>query len=570
MKVSEYIADFLATRNINRIFGYIGGFNADIVDSFCQNPCNRFILNHHEQAAAFAVNAVSTITGKVAVVTSSGAPSTCNTVAGIANAYFDSHPCVFIVGSAHSLAIRKTPEMRQKGFEEIDFVSMVSGIAKYAVRLRSPERIRFELEKAFYLAEEGRKSPVVLDIPYDLARAEIDPDRLPPYPIPEPERFDDVDYRRITELLTHSRRPVLLLGGGAGSAVCRKQVVELLDKVKLPAVATMCGLDVLGHEHPCFAGFIGHYGNRYANLAVANCDLLLVLGARLEERQLGGYLTKLDGNAKLIRVDIDRTELNTRIREDISIHSSVEAFLDGLLKQDLALDFARWLECIRRWRERYPSVPPAGDFNANHVVRQLTEMLPEDGVVTADVGQNQMSVAQAAFLDGNKRLLNSAGYASMGYSLPAAIGASFARPGTRIISFSGDGGIQMNIQELQTVAREKLPITIVVFNNGCLGMIRKLQEKLYQNRTFVSVSGYSAPDFGAVAAAYKIPYLKICSPDQLKELKAAVRCDGPYFVEAVLPLETDNIPEPGAVIDGQSPALSGDEMKLIKEECGAL
>lgn len=570
MKVSEYIADFLATRNINRIFGYIGGFNADIVDSFCQNPCNRFILNHHEQAAAFAVNAVSTITGKVAVVTSSGAPSTCNTVAGIANAYFDSHPCVFIVGSAHSLAIRKTPEMRQKGFEEIDFVSMVSGIAKYAVRLRSPERIRFELEKAFYLAEEGRKGPVVLDIPYDLARAEIDPDRLPPYPIPEPERFDDVDYRRITELLTHSRRPVLLLGGGAGSAVCRKQVVELLDKVKLPAVATMCGLDVLGHEHPCFAGFIGHYGNRYANLAVANCDLLLVLGARLEERQLGGYLTKLDGNAKLIRVDIDRTELNTRIREDISIHSSVEAFLDGLLKQDLALDFARWLECIRRWRERYPSVPPAGDFNANHVVRQLTEMLPEDGVVTADVGQNQMSVAQAAFLDGNKRLLNSAGYASMGYSLPAAIGASFARPGTRIISFSGDGGIQMNIQELQTVAREKLPITIVVFNNGCLGMIRKLQEKLYQNRTFVSVSGYSAPDFGAVAAAYKIPYLKICSPDQLKELKAAVRCDGPYFVEAVLPLETDNIPEPGAVIDGQSPALSGDEMKLIKEECGAL
>ena len=260
----------------------------------------------------------------------------------------------------------------------------------------------------------------------------------------------------------------------------------------------------------------------------------------------------------------------TRLHEDISIRSSAEAFLESLLKQLPALDFARWRECVVKWRERYPSVPPAGELNANHVVRALTEMLPEDGVVTADVGQNQMSVAQAAFLDGDKRLLNSAGYASMGFSLPAAIGAAFARPGTRIVSFSGDGGIQMNIQELQTVARERLPITVVVFNNGCLGMIRKLQEKLYRNRTFVSVSGYSAPDFGALAAAYKIPYLKISSAEQLDELKKAVRCGGPFFIEAVLPLETDNIPEPGAVIDGQSPPLSGDEMELIKEECGAL
>ena len=570
MKCSDYIAHFLNRKKIDTLFGYLGGYNADIIDSFCGIPGNRFVLDYHEQAAAFAVNAIAAVTGKAAVVTTSGAPSTCNTVAGIANAYFDSHPCVFIVGSAHSLAIRKTPEMRQKGFEEIDFVNMVSGIAKYAVRLQSPERIRFELEKAFYIAEEGRKGPAVLDIPYDMARAEIDPDRLPPFPLPDPERFDDADCRRIIDLLTHSKRPVLMLGGGAGSAVCRKQVRAFLEKVKLPAVATMCGLDVLGHEHPCFAGFIGHYGNRYANLAVANCDLLLVLGARLEERQMGGYLTKLESGAKLIRVDIDRTELNTRLHEDISIRSSAEAFLESLLKQLPALDFARWRECVVKWRERYPSVPPAGELNANHVVRALTEMLPEDGVVTADVGQNQMSVAQAAFLDGDKRLLNSAGYASMGYSLPAAIGASFARPGARVLSFNGDGGIQMNIQELQTLAREHLPITVVVFNNGCLGMIRKLQEKLYRNRTFVSVSGYSAPNFGAVAAAYKIPYLKICSADQLKELGAAVRCDGPFFIEAVLPLETDNIPEPGAVIDGQSPVLSGEEMELIKEECGSL
>ena len=571
MKCSDYIAEFLAGRSIDTLFGYLGGYNADIIDSFCKKTSNRFVLNYHEQAAAFAINAIATVTGKTAVVTSSGAPSTCNLVAGVANAYFDSHPCVFLVGSVHSLALRKTKTIRQNGFEEIDFVHMVSDITKYAVRLQKPEDIRYELEKAFFIAENGRKGPVVVDIPYDMARTEIDPENLRSFELPEPEIYSQVDYQQIIELLQQARRPVLMLGGGTGSEACRTLIPEFLKKVKIPTVATMCGLDVLSHDHPCFAGFIGHYGNRYANLAASNCDLLLVLGARLEERQLGGYLTKLPPGAKLIRVEIDKNELKRKLPETVSIHSSTEQFLRGFLKEEVLLDFSRWIEVIAGWKKRYPAFAPGSEvLTPNLVVSTLTSLLPEDGVVSADVGQNQMSVAQGAYLDGNKRILNSAGYASMGYSLPAAVGAAFARPHTRVISFSGDGGIQMNIQELQTIVRENLNVAVVVLNNHCLGMIRRLQEKMYDNRTFVSVSGYSTPDFGAVAKAYGIRYLRIETVAELQKLKDFLSPSGPCFIEVMFPTEMENDPEPGAVIDKQTPLLTDEEMAMIQKECKTL
>ena len=571
MKVSDYIASFLKERKIKNLFGYIGGFNADIVDSFCKISGNRFILNYHEQAAAFAVNAVATVTGKVAVVTSSGAPSTCNLVAGVANAYFDSHPCVFLVGSVHSLALRKNKAIRQNGFEEIDFVHMVSDITKYAVRLQKPEDIRYELEKAFYIAAEGRKGPVVVDIPYNMARSDIDPEQLPGFELPEPEIYQKADIQQIIALFKQAKRPVLMLGGGATGTESRKLVIDFLKKIRMPAVATMCGLDVLPHDHPCFCGFIGHYGNRYANLAVGNCDLLLVLGARLEERQLGGYLTKLPDGAKLIRVEIDEHELNRKLPETLSIHTSTELFLQAFAEQDINLDFSVWINLIRTWKKRFPAfTSESKQLTPNWLVHKLTSLLPEDGVVTADVGQNQMSVSQGAYLNGDKRLLNSAGYASMGYSLPAAIGAAFARPDTRVISFSGDGGIQMNIQELQTIVRENLSVAVVVMNNHCLGMIRRLQEKLYNNRTFVSVAGYSTPEFGAVAQAYGIRYMQINSAEDIADLEEFIAMPGPCFIEAMFQPDMENNPEPGTVIDKQMPLLTEQEAAMVKKECQML
>lgn len=569
MKACEYIASILSQNNINNIFGYIGGFNQDIVDAIHRDNKIHFVLNYHEQASAFAANAYATITGKPSVTMSSGAPSSCNLVAGIANAYFDSVPCIFIVGSVHSLSVRTTKKIRQNAFEEIDMVSLVSDITKYAVKIEKSEDVRYYLEKAFYIANEGRKGPVLLDIPYDIARNDIHADELRAYS-PEPfPGYDEIDTSKIKQLLYAAKKPVILLGGGARSEEARQKVRSLLDKVKIPVVASLCGLDVLPHNHECFMGFIGHYGNRYANLAVANCDFLLVLGSRLDERQLGGYKTRLQENCKVIRVDIDKIELGRKIPEDLSIHSSTENFLEEILKENFEeYDSTKWLNVISNWKERYPSHnPDRNTVDANNFLHFLSDYLPENTVVCSDVGQNQMCVAQALRLDDDRKLLNSAGYGSMGFSLPAAVGAAYAtNKNTCILSVNGDGGLQMNIQELETVKRDNLPVNILILNNNCLGMIRGLQENLYENRNYVSIHGYSVPDYEALAKAYKIKYLKIDSVDQYELVRDFISTTEPTITELILPQKMKNYPEPGESIGTQVPFLSEEEYNTIQKE----
>jgi len=477
--------------------------------------------------------------------------------------------CLFLIGSVHSKALRTSKNIRQNAFEEIDFVSMVSGISKYAERVDSPEDIRYYLEKALHVAQEGRKGPVVLDIPYNIARSEIDVDSLKGFE-PEPSVIgDEVDVVRIEEYLRDSKKPLILLGGGAASDKSRGAILQLLDKVQIPTVASLCGLDVLPHDHKCFCGFIGHYGNRYANFAVANCDCLIILGSRLDERQVAGAMDRFAPNATIVRVDVDEVELGRIVPETLSMHTTVENFLSKMVAEGnfSGCDYSVWRDVIAAWEERYPSYElPAKDVNANTFFRVLSDMLPDDAIVCSDVGQTQMCVAQSLRLDGKRRLLNSAGYGSMGFSLPAAIGASYAYPDRQVFSANGDGGIQMNIQELQTLKRDNLPITVIIVNNSCLGMIRRLQERIYDNRTVASIEGYSVPDFEAVAKGYGIPYIKIESVDQYDSLKDFLYTQSPKIVEVITCQEMQNIPDPGVAIDLQTPLLLDEENLLIKKE----
>lgn len=569
MKVSDYIVDVFSQYNVNVIFGHLGGFNADIIDSMYLKKKQHFVLNYHEQASSFAANAYSLVNDGFGVAISTGAPSSCNLIAGVASAYFDSVPCVFIAGSAHSLAIRTSKKIRQNAFEEIDMVHMVSDITKYAVRIDDPKNVRFELEKAFYIANEGRKGPVLIDIPYNISRSEIVPEELKGYLPPKNNQYDDIQILEIMSLLQKAKKPLLLLGGGTKSNECRKKITALLQKVEIPAVASLCGLDVLPHDHKCFVGFIGHYGNRYANLALANCDFVFVLGSRLDERQLGGYQSKLLPEAKVIRVDIDKIELGRKIPETISIYSSVEYFLEKLLTANFKnLDFSRWFEVISIWKKRYPSYDLSSNkIDANNFLREISNYLPDNAVICSDVGQNQMCVAQAMHLVKDQKLLNCGGYGSMGFSLPAAVGAAYARKNTTILSVNGDGGIQMNIQELQTIKRDNLPVNVIILNNYCLGMIRKLQENMYDNRTSASIEGYSVPDFSAIANAYGIKYLRIDSVDQYKLVKDFISDKEPTVIELILSREMQNYPEPGQVLDKQLPLLSDEENDLVKKEC---
>lgn len=568
MKVCEYIVKLLNEHNVTHIFGYIGGYNQDIVDALHKNGGIKFILNYHEQASAFAVNAYSVIKEQPAVATSSGAPSSLNLVAGIAEAYFDSNPCVFIVGSAHSLATRKDKRLRQNTFEEIDMVHLVSDITKYAVKIENAKDIKYELEKAFYIANEGRKGPVLVDIPYNIAREEIDTTNLKSFEPPE-TNYDDFNTDDALTLLKNSQKPVILLGGGTRSSKARKYLKHLLDKVKIPVLASLCGLDTLSHNHECFKGFIGHYGNRYANLALANADCVFILGSRLDERQLGGYLSKFAEGCKVVRVDIDKIELGRKLPETISIYNSVENFLEKLSERDFkGMDFSRWLNVISIWEKRYPSYDLSKkELIANNFLHVISDYLPDDAIICADVGQNQMCTAQSLKLSDERRLINSAGYGSMGFSLPAAIGAAYAKKDTCIVSINGDGGIQMNIQELHTLKRDNLPVNVIILNNNCLGMIRRLQENMYDNNTFISVDGYSVPDFEAISKAYKIPYLKVSSQNEYKLVKDFISSKHPTLIEVCLPVEMTNYPEPGCLIDKQVPLLSDTEMELVKKEC---
>ena len=567
MKVSEYIVELLKAQNVGHIFGYIGGYNQDIVDALHLDGKIKFVLNYHEQASAFAVNALSVLNGNVAVATASGAPSACNLIAGIADAYFDSHSCVFIVGSAHSLAVRKDKTLRQNTFEEIDMVHLVSDITKYAVKIKDPQDVKYEFEKCFHIARSGRKGTVLIDIPYDIARKEIDLSQQRDF-IPEPPDYDDINIQDALRLLKNAKKPVLLLGGGATGSKSREYLKIILEKVKIPVVASLCGLDVIPHDNENFAGFIGHYGNRYANLALANADCVFILGSRLDERQIGGYLSKLAPNCKVLRVDVDKNELGRKIPETVSFHATVEAFLEKLARQNFdGLDYSRWRDLINVWKKRYPSFDfSKKELSANNFLHTLSDYLPDNAVICADVGQNQMCTAQSLSLKGTQRLINSAGYGSMGFSLPAAVGAAYARPGAAIVSINGDGGLQMNIQELQTLVRDRLPVNVIVLNNTCLGMIRRLQENMYDNRTYVSVSGYSFPDFGKIANAYGIKYLKITASDQYERVKGFISATEPTLTEVMLPLEMENLPEAGAYIDRQVPLLSDEEYDLIKKE----
>lgn len=572
MKIAQYIVEYLKKKNIDTIFGYIGGYNADILDYFCEDENNRFILNYNEQASAFAINTYSELKNQVGVATASGAPSFCNLIAGIANAYFDSHPCVFLMGSAHSLALRKDKSIRQNAFEEIDAVSMVKDVTKYAVKITDPADVKYEVEKAFYIAQEGRKGPVLIDIPYDIIRTEVDIEKLKGFKIPDKPKYDEIDFDLILKKLKLAKRPVVLLGGGATSEKSRELVEKFINKVQIPTVATLLGLDVLPHDNKCFSGYIGHYGNRYANLALKNCDFLMILGSRLDERQLGGFKTQLSEDAFVVRVDIDKPELKRKIKENLSYYSSVENFLENILKHDFsAFNYSKWLACISKWKERYPSLDEnKNEVSALNFLNKFSDYLPDNALICADVGQNQMLSAQALKLDKRRRLFNSAGYGSMGFSLPAAIGCAYARPDTCVVSINGDGGIQMNLQELQTLKRDNLAVNIIVLNNKCLGMIRKTQEKLFNGKDFVSVKGYQAPDFEPIARAFDIPYLKVDGVEKYDDVKDFISSKHPTFIEVCLPVKMENNPEPGSCLELQTPILSNEEFEIINKEVGLI
>lgn len=579
MKVSDYIVEFIKSHNVDTVFGYQGGAITHLVDSIYKSNDIKYVSLMNEQSAAFAAEGYSRISENIGVAIATSGPGATNLITGIGSCFFDSIPCVFITGQVNTYEQKRSASIRQEGFQEADIVKMVESITKYSISIKDVKDIRFHLEKAFFLAKHERGGPVLLDIPMDIQRSDINIEDLKSfYQDDEYKKLNNkkIDYTKLDEQITslvslikNSERPIFLCGGGirlSSSINLLKKITNITD---IPVVTSLMGLDSISCEEKNRIGFMGVYGNRFSNLSVANSDLLIVLGSRLTTRQTGPNVSTFAKYAKIVHVDIDNNELNLKLKEDISINCDLNIFLDKFLlklkKDNYQYDFSKWKEHINYYKEKYPSYPTQKNdkgIDPNEIINYISKLCKNKTIFTLDVGQNQIWAAQSLYIKDNDRVLTSGGMGAMGFSLPSAIGAYYANKNADIIAIVGDGGLQMNIQELQVIFRDNIPLKIILLNNECLGMIRHFQELYFNRNYFGTIDGYESPDFNSIFKAYKIDSIKIDNSRDTYKIEEILKQKKSYLIEILLGKNTYVIPklEMGRPIEDQSPLLDRYEL----------
>lgn len=560
MKVTDYIVEFLISKGVTDVFGYPGGMVTHLMDSFSKYKGKITIhAAYHEQAASFEACGYAQACGKVGVAYATSGPGATNMVTGICHAYFDSIPVVFLTGQVNTFESKKVYCVRQRGFQETDIVDMVKGVTKYVAYIDTPEKVQECLEMAYDAVMEGRKGPALLDVPMDIQKAEIKPVWKPHTKI----RKKQASYQAVTEKLKAAERPCIVLGAGLKGSK-KKDITVFVEHMQIPVVTSMVAVDLLPYEHPLFYGFIGAYGQRAANFITAKSDLVLILGSRMDVRQVGKKREAFAPGAAIIRVDIDQGELTYKIREDeVGIHADAWEVVQYLMcdYKESRSKYAGWRQVCSEIREQLWGWD---DRESNDLVKKISRHVPEGTIITTDVGQNQVWVAQSYRVKEGQQILFSGGHGAMGYSLPAAIGAYYAynRP---VVCFNGDGGIQMNIQELAFIRREKLPIKIVVLNNYALGMIRHFQEMYFEGNYIQTVcgNGYEAPNFEQIAKAYDIAYISYVPNQDISD--KFMKIEGPVLVEVKLRGDTYVYPklEFGKASQDQEPLIGRELFQYI-------
>lgn len=571
MKLSDYVMDVLVSEGITHVFEVCGGALAHLLDSFYGRKDISTVSMHHEMAASIAAEGYARASGNLGVAMATSGPGAINMITGIGSCFFDSVPCLFITGQVNTYEFKFDRPVRQIGFQETDIVNIVRPITKDAFFVEDASRIKYLLQRAVHTAKGDRPGPVLLDIPLNIQRADIDPDSLKPYSGSSmlAETLDKGTLNEVLELIKSSSRPVILAGGGVRISNSQDALRRFARISGIPVVTSLMGLDSFPHKDPLFAGMIGTYGNRYANLTIANSDLILALGTRLDTRQTGTRPETFGRGAKIVHVDIDPHELNNKVKASHPINSDIRTFLSRLLESGVMEEEDRlgpWKERIKSYKTRYPSFSmPEGDaIEPNYFMHRLSAFLPEDALICVDVGQIQMWAAQTLNINNTQRFLTQGGMASMGSALPMAIGASFARPDKIIVAISGDGGFQLNIQELQTVYHHNLPIKIILINNNCYGMVRQFQEQYFEGRYQSTVIGYSNPDFLDVVKSYKISAARISSNDKISDALAGLFDDRhPAFLEVSINTDCKVTPKLSVnrPVEDQDPYVERDELR---------
>ncbi len=521
IKVTDYIVKRLVEYGVKHVFMITGGGAMHLNDSFGKCKEIEFICNHHEQASAIGAEGYARTSGKPGVVVVTSGPGGTNTLTGVIGQWLDSVPGLYLSGQVkRETTIERCREigLRQLGDQEINIVDIVRPVTKCASVVSEPKEIRQLLEKSLYLATHGRPGPVWLDIPLDVQGALIDENSLQGFD-PDQERSLSTDpdlqdkIAEVLHLLRKAERPVFLAGQGIRLAGAQGLFLETVEKMGIPVLSTFCGFDLIPTEHPLYIGRIGTIGNRAGNFALQNADLLLSVGSRNNIRQVSYNWSSFARSAAKIIVDIDQAELSKpTVKPDLAIRSDAGRFLEELDRQtegEVLPDFQGWVEWCRARKERYPAVSQAHRVSQNAVnpyyfIEELTGLLGRDSVMVAGNGSACVVLFQAGKVKENQRIFWNSGCASMGYDLPAAIGACFANGKKDVVCIAGDGSLQMNIQELQTVAYHNLPIKIFVLNNNGYISIRQTQEAFFDARYVGcdSESGVGFPDIVKIAQAY--------------------------------------------------------------------
>ena len=575
MNLSDYVLDFLEKKKIKEVFLITGGAICFLVDAFSRNKKINYVSVAHEQAAAMMADSYSRLGPNFSCTMATSGPGATNLITGIACSYFDSIPSIHITGQVNTyeqqMGHKSTKKVRQVGFQETDIVAISKPITKFSYQLKKPSEIRYILEKAYHIATTGRPGPVLIDIPMNFQREIINPKEIKSYKVNKDKNFLNLkkEIEKIKNLLIKSKKPTIILGGGIKYGKAEQELEHFLDKFNIPIVTTWSAVDLIEYENSNYIGNIGVYGSRAANFTVQNSDLILCLGTRLDTRVTGGNPKSFAREAIKIVIDIDKEELGKKrgVKIDLKVKTDIKNFLKNFNDYHKIKTIKKeWLSKCKDWKKQYPVIQKKF-FNEKKYINpyvlmgELSKILGNKDIIIADDGGHLTWAMQSFKVKKGQKLFSAFGNSPMGYALPASIGASIVKKKARIICIDGDGSIQINLQELHTIDKLKLPIKIFILNNNGYGIIKQFQGLYLNNRFEATGKGVSNPDFKKISTAFNINYNLLKTHKDLDKLKKIISSKKPEIIEVNIKSDQKIIPKLqfGKPIEDLSPLLSRKE-----------
>jgi len=537
-KVGDYVVDFFAKKGVDKIFLVYGAANGDLVDAFVRVEGTEYVAMMHEQACGFAAEGYAKVRGLPGVAIATSGPGGQNFITPIGNCYYDSVSAIFITGQIKQEFMRPDESIRQIGFQETDIVSIAKPITKYAVMISDPDMVRFELERAWHLCTTGRPGPVLIDIPMDIQKAFIDPESLAGFDVVENSAVNSAaleeDLKALLDDISNSKRPAILCGAGVRSADAIHELEAVASKLKIPVFATWNALDVVTSDMECYGGRVGTYGGSGRNFGIQNCDLLIAVGSRISGRITGGNVKTFAREAKKYLVDIDKPMLQKAWQQvpfDVNIYADAKEFLGGLCALVDSESWApeeshlEWFDTVMNWKTKYDPVQPHHHFGVDgrphpySFMRKLSEAMPSNAVIVGDCGGNIVVSNHAFETKRGQRMFSNNGNSPMGFSFAGGLGACVATTNP-VICTIGDGGFNMNLQELQTLLNYNIPLKTFILNNHIYGITKAYQETNFEGRCEAcGPVGYNPPDFRKIVEAYGI---KVFCIDNVEDVDSVI------------------------------------------------